>query len=490
MATFPIPKPVSHVTKALTDAGFEAYLVGGCVRDLFMAKIPKDWDVATNAIPEQIVGLFPKTFYENKFGTVSVVNEEVEDESLKVIEITPYRTEGEYTDKRRPDTVTFAKTIQEDLSRRDFTVNALAYSVEKDELLDPFDGRKDLISGHIRAVGDAKERFNEDALRILRGIRLHSELGFGVDKATLAGMSEKADLLSHISLERIRDEFSRIISSPNPSLGLILADRVGALEYMLPELLEAKDIAQNQAHAFDVWTHLLKSLDHAAHKNYAFHVRLSALLHDIGKPASRRWSEEKKDWTFYGHEVIGARMAKKTLERLHFPKETIQKVVNLVRWHMFFSDTEQITLSAVRRMVSNVGKDSVNDLIAVRFCDRIGTGRPKESPYRLRKYQSMIEEVMRDPISVGMLAIDGNFIMKEFHEKPGPRLGFLLHALLNDVLEDPKLNTKEELSERAIKYLKLDDKELKALGDMGKSAKDKEEEGELLKIRSKYKVNK
>jgi poly(A) polymerase/tRNA nucleotidyltransferase (CCA-adding enzyme) len=488
MATFPIPKPVSHVTKTLTDGGFEAYLVGGCVRDLFLGESPKDWDVATNAVPEEIAALFPKTFYENKFGTVSVVQEDVEDERFKVIEVTPYRTEGEYSDKRRPDSVSFAKTIQEDLSRRDFTINALAYSVEKDELLDMFDGRKDLISGHIRAVGDAKERFDEDALRILRGIRFHSELGFGIDSSTLAAMSEKVELLSLISKERVRDEFVRIIDSPNPSLGLILADRIGALEYMVPELLEAKDVTQNQAHAFDVWTHLLKSLDHAAHKKYAFHVRLAALLHDIGKPASRRWSEEKKDWTFYGHEVIGARMAKNIMERLHFSRETIKKVVNLVRWHMFFSDTEQITLSAVRRMVANVGKDSVNDLIEVRFCDRIGTGRPKESPYRLRKYQSMIEEVMRDPISVGMLAIDGNTIMKEFHEKPGPRLGFLLHALLNDVLEDPKLNTKQELSDRAKKYLELSDKELKEMGERGKSAKEKEEEEELSKIRSKYKV--
>lgn len=487
MATFPIPKPVSHVTKTLIDGGFQAYLVGGCVRDLFLGEKPKDWDVATNAKPEEIVSLFPKTFYENSFGTVSVVQEDVDDESLKVIEITPYRKEGAYTDKRRPDSVSFSKKIEDDLSRRDFTINALAYSVENDELLDLFDGRKDLISGHIRAVGDPKERFNEDALRILRGIRLHSELGFGVDKETLAGMSEKVELLSFISKERIRDEFTRIINSPNPSLGLILADRVGALEYMLPELIEAKDIAQNQAHSFDVWTHLLKSLDHAAHKKYQFHVRLAALLHDIGKPASRRWSDEKKDWTFYGHEVIGAKMAKNIMERLHFSRETTKKVVSLVRWHMFFSDTEQITLSAVRRMVSNVGKDLVDDLMSVRLCDRIGTGRPKESPYRLRKYQSMIEEVMRDPVSVGMLAIDGNDLIK-IGEKAGPRLGYILHSLLNDVLEDPKVNTKENLIEKAKKMALLSDIELKKLGEIGKVAKEHEEEGELEKIRSKYGV--
>jgi len=489
MATFPIPKEVSHVTKTLSDKGFEAYLVGGCVRDLFLGEKPKDWDVATNANPEQIMGLFPKTFYENKFGTVSVVQEDVTDETLKVIEVTPYRTEGAYSDKRRPDEVSFAKTIQEDLSRRDFTINALAYSVEKDKLLDLFDGRKDLISGHIRAVGNPEERFNEDALRILRAIRLHSDLGFGIEPKTLAAMSEKADLLSFISKERIRDELTHIINSPNPSLGLILADRVGALKYMLPELIEAKDVAQNQAHAFDVWTHLLKSLDHAAQKKCPFHVRLAALLHDISKPASRLWSDEKKDWTFHGHDVMGAKMTKNMLERLHFSRETVQKVISLVRWHMFFSDTEKITLSAVRRLVANVGKDMVWDLISVRLCDRVGTGRPKESPYRLRKYQSMIEEVMRDPISVGMLAIDGKDIMEKFHEKPGPRIGFVLHALLNDVLDNPKLNTKGELTKRTEKYLKLGEKELKELGERGKEALGREEEEELSKIRDKYKVS-
>ncbi len=489
MATFPIPEPVSRVTKTLTDKGFEAYLVGGCVRDLFRGETPKDWDVATNAVPEEIVAIFPKTFYENSFGTVSVVQEDVVDERLKVIEVTPYRTEGPYTDKRRPDTVSFAKHLEDDLSRRDFTINALAYSVEKDELIDLFEGRKDLISGHIRAVGNAKERFNEDALRILRGIRLHAELGFGIDPETLTAMGETSELLSFIAKERIKDEFSRIINSPNPSLGLILSDRVGALTYIIPELLEAKDIAQNQAHSFDVFTHLMKSLDHAAHKKYEFHVRLSALLHDIGKPASRRWSDEKGDWTFYGHEVVGARMAKNILERLKFSRETITKVVTLVRWHMFFSDTEQITLSAVRRLVSNVGKDLVWDLIAVRQCDRIGTGRPKESPYRLRKFQSMIEEVMRDPVSVGMLAVDGKDLMETFEEKPGPRIGFILHALLNDVLDDPSKNTKETLIKQAEKYHTLDDETLKKLGDEGKMAKSKEEMEELAKIRSKYKVS-
>ncbi len=488
MATFLIPKEVSHVTSALNTAGFKAYLVGGCVRDLFLGEKPRDWDVATNANPGQIIAIFNKTFYENKFGTVSVV-QEAEDETLKVIEVTPFRTEGVYTDKRRPDTVEFAQTIEEDVSRRDFTINALAYSVEKDELIDLYGGRNDLVSGHIRAVGDPRERFDEDPLRILRGIRLHAELGFGIETDTLAAMSEKSELLSLISIERIRDELIRIIDSPNPSLGLILADRVGILQFMLPELTEAKDIAQNKAHAFDVWTHSLRTLDHSAQKKYPFHVRLAALLHDIAKPTSRRWSDENQDWTFYGHDVIGAKMAKNIMERLKFSRETTEKVVKLVRWHMFFSDTEQITLSAVRRMVANVGKDLIWDLMNVRLCDRIGTGRPKENPYRLRKYQSMVEEAMRDPLTVSMLAIDGNEIMTKFHEKPGPRVGWILHALMNDVLDDPKLNTKTELTRRTEKYLKFEEVELKKLGEKGKEALSKEEEEELSKIRSKYKVS-
>ncbi len=486
MTSFNIPEIVADTAKTLENKGFEAYLVGGCVRDLFLGKTPKDWDIATNASPDEIIAAFPKTYYENSFGTVSIVNEEEEDPSLKVIEITPYRSEGAYTDKRRPDSVDFVKKIDKDLERRDFTINAMAYSVSSDALVDPFEGKKDLISGVLRAVGNPAERFEEDALRIMRGVRFHAKQGFTIEPETLKAMKDKARLLQFVSKERIRDEFIGIIESPKPSLGLVMAKDLDILRFIVPELEEGIGIEQNQAHAFDVWTHLIKSLDHGAEKGYPFHVKLAALLHDIGKPISRR-KGPNGDWTFYGHEVVGARMTKKILADLRFPKDISQKVVTLVRWHMFFSDTEQITLSAVRRLLANVGEELIWDLMNLRVCDRIGTGRPKAHPYRLRKFQSMIEEVLRDPVSVGMLKVDGNDLM-ELGEKPGRRIGLILHALLDAVLEDPGLNDKDALLGKAKEMMGLKDAELIKLGERGKKTKEEREGEELSRLRSKYGV--
>ena len=276
--------------------------------------------------------------------------------------------------------------------------------------------------------------------------------------------------------------------SPNPSSGLMILKKLGLLLYIIPELEEGVGIEQNKAHAFDVWTHLLKTAQHSADKKYPLHVRLAALLHDISKPKTRRWDEEAKQWTFYGHEVVGSRVTKKILENLKFSRETIDQVVNLVRWHMFFSDTEKISLSAVRRLVANVGKENVWDLINLRGCDRIGTGRPKENPYRLRKYQAMIEEVMRDPISVSMLKIDGKKIMEILDISPGPKIGNILNSLLEEVLEDPSLNTEEYLEKRTMGLSKMSDKELKEFGDKGKIKKEKEEEKEIKEIRGKHHV--
>ena len=495
---FKIPKEVSRVTKALKDAGFEAYLVGGCVRDLFMGRKPKDWDITTNAIPEDIIPLFPKTFYENKFGTVGVVNEDTNDsensetkaerETLKIIEITPYRVESSYSDHRRPDSVEFSKNILDDLKRRDFTINAIAYDDESGEIIDPFFGIADLARGVIKTVGEPKERFFEDGLRILRAVRFHVELDFPLDSETEKSILENKEILKEVSRERIRDEFIKIIMSPRPMNGFLLLKKLGLLEYVVPELEEGIGIEQNKAHSFDVWTHLLKALQHSADKGYMLHVRLSALFHDISKPRTRRWDNEAKQWTFYGHEVVGSRVTKKILEDLRFSRETIDKVVNLVRWHMFFSDTEQITNSAVRRMVVNVGTENVWDLMDMRGCDRIGTGRPKENPYRLRKYKAMIEEVMRDPISVGMLKVDGKNIMEILNIAPGPKIGQILNALMEEVLEDPLLNTEEYLNKKIIELSSKSPEELKALSEKGKEKKDKEEEKEIKEIRGKHYV--
>lgn len=480
-----IPEIVGHIGNMLIQHNFEAYLVGGCVRDTLIGKPPKDWDIATNATPEEIMAIFPDTFYENDYGTVGIVND-IDDETLKVVEVTPYRKEGKYSDNRRPDTVVWSKTIDEDLKRRDFTINALAYNLKTHEIKDDWNGLADLKDKTLRTVGNPEDRFGEDGLRIMRAIRLFAELGFAIDYETMTAISQKASILKDISAERIRDEFERIIRSPRPDEGLVLMQKLGVLKEIIPELEEGIGIGQNQAHAYTVWEHLLRTVEHSARKDYPFEVRLAALFHDIGKPRTRRKDTKKNDWSFHGHEVIGARMTKEILTRLKFPKDTVETVTKLVRWHMFFSDTEQITLSAVRRIIRNVGTDQIWNLMNVRACDRIGTGRPKESPYRLRKYHAMIDEVLTDPISVDMLKISGGEIMKILDIKPGPKIGWILHALLEEVIEDPLKNTPAYLHERIQTLAKLPDDELQKKGVDALKFKADEQEKQIKDIKKKH----
>jgi len=482
-----VPQEVRALCETLKNAGFEAYLVGGCVRDILIGRTPNDWDITTNATPEKIQSLFPETFYENAFGTVGVVTQS-EDPTLKVVEVTPYRIEGKYSNARHPDDVRFSNKLEDDLGRRDFTINAIAYDPLTDTLIDTHGGQDALKRKLVCAVGDPEERFAEDALRMLRAIRLAAELDFAIDTDTMSGITRNAAQLEKISRERVRDEFIRIMKSPRPLTALYMAHRLGILSYIIPELVEAVGIEQNQAHSFDVFEHLLRSVQHAADKGWSLEVRLAALLHDIGKPATRRWSDEKKDWTFHGHEVVGARIAKDILHNLRFPKETIETVVSLIRWHMFFSDPDAVTLSAVRRIIANVGTNHIQDLLNLRICDRIGTGRPKEQPFRLRKYMAMVDEAMRDPISVAMLKIDGGEIMK-MGEKPGPRIGWALHALLEEVLDDPTKNTEEYMKKRAKELLALPHEELRALGTAGKEKKNEAEEAEVRKLYEKHHVD-
>lgn len=484
-----IPHEVSQVVHALKEGGYDAYLVGGCVRDMLLGKAPKDWDVTTNAHPEQIEALFDETYYNNEYGTVGVVNEETEDRTLKVVEVTPYRTESGYSDKRRPDSVTFGVTLEEDLARRDFTVNAIALDPLKGQLVDPYNGQADLAEKLLRAVRDPHERFEEDALRMMRAIRLGAELGFGIEQNTFTALTEKAPLLKNISKERIRDELTRIIMSPRPMEALVHMKHTGLLPFVLPDLMRSIGVEQNQAHSYHVFEHLLIALQHAADKEWSLEVRLAALFHDISKPECRR-KGKNGEWTFYGHEVVGSRVTRKALQDLRFPKETVEKVVKMVRWHMFFSDPDQITLSAVRRMIVNVGgEQSMWDLLNVRRCDRIGSGRPKEQPFRYRKYVSMVEEALRDPITVRMLKVDGKRLMDVTRETPGPRIGNMLHALLEEVLDDPTRNTKEYLENRAIELARLSDTELLSLGAAGKERREEEEGREIQVLRKKYHVS-
>lgn len=505
-----VPQFVSRVTTTLQEAGFEAYLVGGCVRDTLMGKTPKDWDLATNARPEQVIAAFPdlKTINENDFGTVTVLNMSPEagegvsretPDTNNIVQVTTYRSEGGYADNRHPGHVLYETDIRKDLERRDFTMNAIAWDPIKDSVIDVFGGIKDIKDKNIQCVLYPDVRFKEDALRMLRVIRFSTTLGFAVTHETFTSISANAALLANISGERIRDELLKIIDSDAPAAGIELLHKSGLLQYIIPELLEGVGCEQKGAHIYDVYQHLLHALQHAADKKFSTEIRLTALFHDIGKPATRRYDRMKDKYTFFGHEVVGARMTKKILERLRFSRETSDLVVTLVRNHMFFSDTEQITLSAVRRIIQKVKPDHIWELMEVRECDRVGM-KKAEAPYRLRKYHAMIDEALRDPISVSQLKVDGSYMMNmELHPptspglrgtgiKPGPRMGWMLHALLEEVLEDPSLNTVETLTEHIRRLETLPDAALKELGEKGKEKKEEVNEGEIKDLRDKHKV--
>ncbi|MES2224766.1 MAG: HD domain-containing protein [Patescibacteria group bacterium] len=493
-----IPQFVSYVTQTLQNEGFEAYLIGGCVRDLLMSKEPKDWDLTTNARPEQVQAAFKeyRTVYENDFGTVQVLNiTPVETEGVtretpdmnNQVQITTYRSEAGYGDNRRPDSVTYETELAKDLERRDFTINAIAFNPSNSQIIDIFKGQSDIKDKIIRCVLNPEIRFEEDALRMMRAIRFSTTLGFALASETMAAIAAKSNLLANISGERIRDELVKIVLSDSPAAGIDLLQKTGLLHFIAPEFEEGIGCEQKGAHIYDVYNHLLHALQHAADKHFSLAIRLTALFHDIGKPATRRYDKTKDKYTFFGHEVVGARMAKKILERLRFSRETIDLVTKLVRNHMFFSDTEQITLSAVRRIIQKVSPEHIWLLMEVRECDRVGM-KKAEAPYRLRKYHAMIEEALRDPISVSQLAIDGAYLMNTLHMKPGPRMGWILHALLEEVLEKPELNTVEQLHERVLDLSKLEDKGLKALGEKGKDKKEGANEAEVEELRQKHRV--
>lgn len=475
-----IPPTVRQVSEVLEKAGFEAYLIGGCVRDLLLGRTPKDWDFTTSASPDQIQALFPNSFCNNDYGTVGVKNEEEANETLRVIEVTPYRSESGYSDSRRPDKVTFGVSLAEDLARRDFTVNAIAYRISDQSIIDLYEGMEDLKAKRLRTVGNPDERFAEDALRMMRAVRLATELEFIIEGETIAGIVRNSSLLQKIAIERINIEFVRIIDSNNPMQGIIFLEKLALLEYIVPELKEAIGCEQGGIHAYDVYEHLLRTMQAAADKGFSTSMRIAALLHDIGKPATRRTGGKNKHYTFFGHEVVGARMAKKILSRLKYPREESEIIEKLVRWHMFFSDPDEITLSAVRRTIVRIGEDQIENLLNLRVCDRIGTGRPKEQPFRFRKYKAMVDEALRDPISVKMLRINGGRIMEITAEKPGRKLGYVLHALLEEALVDPTKNTEEYLETRVLELFKLPEEELLKLAEAGKE-KQAEEEAEALK---------
>ncbi len=477
-----LPEEIISVLETLHRNKNETYLVGGCIRDILMHKQPKDWDITTNANPEQIQGLFPDSFYENDFGTVGVKTE------IGVIEVTPFRKEGSYSDGRRPDSIEYTDDIILDLSRRDFTINAIGYNPLQDKIVDPFGGMQDIKDKMIKCVGEADKRFSEDGLRIMRMLRFAAQLDFTIESETLVSAMNNRVILEKIAKERIKDEFCKILMSPNAIKAFIYMSKIDVLQYITPHLKESVNVTQNGMHAYDVFEHLIRSMQCAVDKKYPLEIRIAALFHDIGKPSTRLYSKEKNDYTFYNHEVVGTKMAKKILNDLKFSHETVEKVTKLVRWHMFFSDTEQITHSAVRRMIANVGRENIWDLINLRICDRVGTGRPKEDPYRLRKYMSMIEEVMSDATDVSMLKIGGKELIEVLHMTPGPQIGMILNILLDKCLEKPELNTKESLLTIAEELLALSGNQLDELNHTALLHAKHEQDERVDKIKSKYRV--
>jgi len=466
-----IPKEVKLILDKLQKKGFEAYIVGGCVRDILRGKEPKDWDVTTSAKPEEIQKVFPDSFYENKFLTVTVKTGSKKS-SLKEVEVTTFRSEAKYTDKRHPDEVRFAETLKEDLARRDFTVNAIALSPNK-EMVDPFLGQADLEKKLIRTVGDPKERFNEDALRMMRAARLAVTLGCGwqIEEKTKTAIQGNAPWLQAVSKERVRDELLKIIMSERAAEGIELLRGLGLLEYIMPELLEGYGISQNKHHIYGCYEHSLRSLKYAAEKGFNQNVRLAALLHDIAKPKVKRG--EGPDATFYNHEVVGAKMAVRILERLKFPKKDIEKIAKLVRYHLFYYNVDEVTESSVRRLVRQVGPENMEELLQVRMADRIGSGVPKAEPYKLRHLKYVIEKVSQDPISVKKLKIGGKDIMKTLGIDPGPKVGMMLDVLLGVVLNDPKKNKKDFLAKEVKKLGKLGEKKLKEMAEKSRQEREK-----------------
>lgn len=508
-----IPKEVEQIMAGLKQASFESYAVGGCVRDILIGQKPEDWDITTKATPKEIQQVFPKSFYANKFFTVTVKTE-TEDPTLSEIEITTFRLEGRYEDKRHPVDVKPAQTLEEDLSRRDFTINAIALDANG-TLVDPHGGKKDIAGKIIRTVGEPKKRFSEDALRMLRAIRFAGKLNFTIETKTLAAIKENAGWIQAVSKERIRDEFVKMVSGPNPKETLQMLHETGLMKYVLPELEEGIGIDQRGPHKYEVWEHNLRALDYAAKEGWTPRVRIAALLHDVGKPRTR---ERRNDiWTFYGHDVVGAKMAFAILRRLKFSHEEINAVAKLVRWHLFNyklkrddqyerdlralgeetkdiedseADVQETTDSAIRRLIRNVGADLIHDLIKVRVCDRIATGVPKAVPYRLRHFQFRVEKILREheAVTVSMLKIRGEDVMRLLEIDPGPKVGYILNALLEEALDEPQKNDKDYLERRAKELGELSNEDLKRLRERAEEKMETIEGEREEEIKKKYRV--
>lgn len=450
MRDYNIPQEIINIYNTLNSNGFEVYLVGGCVRNLLM-KIPvKDWDITTNATPEKIQELFPDSFYDNTFGTVGVIYKSKIESDKNYAEVTTFRTESGYSNNRHPDHVRWGKKIEEDLSRRDFTINAIAAKISENKeltLIDPYHGKEAIGNKKIIAVGDPSARFDEDALRMLRAIRFAAQLDFDIEENTLNSLKNLVNNIQTISWERIRDEFLKVLESSRPYEGIILMDSVGILEIILPELIKGRGLSQarpGRHHTEDVFNHNLLSLKFCPSKDPI--VRFATLIHDVGKPFVAS-TDEQGLVIFYNHEVKGAEIAVTICDRLRLSKKQKEKVVNLIRWHMFSID-ETVTDHAVRKFIRRVGVENIKDIIDLRIGDRLGSGTETAESWRLKRFKEMIDKELNPPFSINDLAIDGNDIMQELKISPGPKIGELLTKLFEEVDQDLTKNSKDFLLKR------------------------------------------
>lgn len=446
-----VPAPVVDVLVRLQQAGFQAYLAGGCVRDVLLGRVSSDFDVASSARPEQVIALFPRVHPTGlQHGTVTVVTEG--DESARHVEVTTFRGEGAYHDGRRPTAVTFLEEVEKDLARRDFTVNAIAWDPVSDIVVDPFGGVADAARRRIRAVGNPVHRFSEDGLRALRAVRFASVLSFGIDAATRQAIPETMGTFRKVAVERVRDEFIKLlVKSPKPSRGLELLADTGLLQEFLPELLEGKGVLQNRWHRWPVWEHVMRVVDHSAPR---LEVRLGAVFHDIAKPrCAAPHPTNAGEFSFHRHEHVGAEMTQEILERLKFPTRTTDAVVHLVKQHNWYYSPDWSD-GAVRRHLAKVGADpqSLSDFLALREADIRGHGvNLKAGLSNLAELEARFaaEKAKANALSIKELAVDGRTLMSKLSIPPGPQVGELLRALLQHVLDEPDDNTEARLLELA-----------------------------------------
>jgi len=468
-----IPEYVQKVSRMLSKEGFECYLVGGAVRDVVMGLNPHDYDLATDALPDEMLNIFPKSVSVGaKFGTVMALIQDSHGETMEV-EVTTFRSESDYIDGRWPTNIEFVKEIDKDLGRRDFTINAMAIDLGNLDLegnqeeievdvYDPYDGIKDIELKKIRAVGTPLERFKEDGLRAFKACRLASQVGFEIDEETFSAISQCIPVAAQVSMERIRDEFMKmLLKSSKPSVGIDLMRQAGLLQLFMPELLEGFGVEQKMFHSDDVYWHSLRTCD-SAHDS----VKLAALLHDIAKPRT-----DMGNGHFYGHDAMGAQMVEEILRRMKFPQAEVKRVVLLIKNHMFYYphmqddmteeeknniELHQWSDSAVRRFIQRVGIDNIDDLFKLRLADAQSNPMTAFKPEEITLLQQRISAVLQQDMAfkVTDLKISGEDLVGIGIER-GPVLGKILKELLDMVLEDPMLNTKEKLLENAKKLANI-----------------------------------